>query len=370
MSGSRNLLAYGQPVADPDNPLTAGTPSLADAWSFNARTAQDWVDQQRAISAQRGLWDQGGMTPAGARDAGAQTANMLAMATTAPGFRAYHGSPHDFERFDSGRIGTGQGAQVYGHGLYVAENEGVARSYRDDLARKDYSTSTGGRVPDWIGTSIKQVGDQFGADSKLYGQIIDRHLGDFEARLADQHSELKTATDPWNVQDRITNLSGIVDSLKALRGGEATLLPRGRMYEVQVNADPAHFLDWDKPLSEQSPKVQEFFKNRGIAAGQQDAGRYGDSPGLHNTTGGDAYHRLVDSIGLAREGAAGTASETLQGAGIPGIRYLDGGSRAGGKGTSNHVIFDANTIEILRKYGIAGLMAGGTAAATLGNRGE
>src|SRR5258706_8248564 len=31
---------------------------------------------------------------------------------------AYHGSPHDFDRFDLSRIGTGEGAQAYGHGLY------------------------------------------------------------------------------------------------------------------------------------------------------------------------------------------------------------------------------------------------------------
>ena len=30
----------------------------------------------------------------------------------------------------------------------------------------------------------------------------------------------------------------------------------GKMYEVSLNADPEHFLDWDKPLSEQSPKVR------------------------------------------------------------------------------------------------------------------
>jgi hypothetical protein len=50
--------------------------------------------------------------------------------------------------------------------------------------------------------------------------------------------------------------------------------------------------------------------------------------------------------------------------GIPGIRYLDQGSRSQGQGTSNFVIFDPKTIEILRKYGIAGHMAGGAAAAT------
>ena len=40
--------------------------------------------------------------------------------------RAYHSSPHDFEQFDLGKIGTGEGAQVYGHGLYFAENPAVS----------------------------------------------------------------------------------------------------------------------------------------------------------------------------------------------------------------------------------------------------
>ena len=40
--------------------------------------------------------------------------------------RAYHSSPHDFEQFDLGKIGTGEGAQVYGHGIYAAENPAVS----------------------------------------------------------------------------------------------------------------------------------------------------------------------------------------------------------------------------------------------------
>src|SRR5882762_11676931 len=47
---------------------------------------------------------------------------------------AYHGSSHDFDRFDLSRIGTGEGAQAYGHGLYFAENEGVAKDYKTKLA--------------------------------------------------------------------------------------------------------------------------------------------------------------------------------------------------------------------------------------------
>ena len=40
--------------------------------------------------------------------------------------RAYHSCPHDFDKFDLAKIGTGEGAQVYGHGLYFAENPAVS----------------------------------------------------------------------------------------------------------------------------------------------------------------------------------------------------------------------------------------------------
>lgn len=46
------------------------------------------------------------------------------------GIIVFHGSPYVFDRFDFSKIGTGEGAQAYGYGLYFAEAEGVARSYR------------------------------------------------------------------------------------------------------------------------------------------------------------------------------------------------------------------------------------------------
>jgi hypothetical protein len=41
----------------------------------------------------------------------------------------YHGSKHNFEMFDSDKIGTGEGNQTFGYGIYFAENEAIARSY-------------------------------------------------------------------------------------------------------------------------------------------------------------------------------------------------------------------------------------------------
>lgn len=79
---------------------------------------------------------------------------------------------------------------------------------------------------------------------------------------------------------------------------------------------------------------------------------------LNHATGSDAK-----SAALLAEPVPGT------GEGIPGIRYLDQGSRGAGEGSHNYVVFDAATIDILRKYGLAGLMAGGAgAAATNGSQ--
>ena len=46
----------------------------------------------------------------------------------------WHGSPHKFDKFDASKIGTGEGAQAYGHGLYLAESPDVAKSYSGKLA--------------------------------------------------------------------------------------------------------------------------------------------------------------------------------------------------------------------------------------------
>ena len=48
---------------------------------------------------------------------------------------AYHGSPHVFERFDLGAIGTGEGAQAHGWGLYFAGDRQVAEGYKERLGK-------------------------------------------------------------------------------------------------------------------------------------------------------------------------------------------------------------------------------------------
>ena len=321
-----NALQITDPNADSDNPLAQAPSAWADPISTGAAlgTTVDrlgqWLSEQRAKSAKMGLWnDQTGLpTGAGLVSAAGQTANALMMGTTAPSVRAFHGSPYDFERFDTSKIGTGEGAQAYGHGLYFAEKEGTARSYRDQLATAQTPEETAA----WY------LHDAGGDRNAAIAQMTDHAVNGGIGATADQAANIRAG-------------------LQLLKSG-AEITPRapGKMYEVNIASDPEQFLHWDKTVGQHPPAVRDKLLDMG----------YGDTD-----RGADVYSHMA----RGKEGDVG-ASQRLQAAGIPGIRYLDQGSRGAGEGTHNYVVFDANTIDILRKYGLAGLMlgAGGAAAGT------
>ena len=54
------------------------------------------------------------------------------------GLTVWHGSPHKFTKFDMSKIGTGEGAQAYGHGLYMAETPEVGQQYAKSTAGREY----------------------------------------------------------------------------------------------------------------------------------------------------------------------------------------------------------------------------------------
>ena len=54
---------------------------------------------------------------------------------TEPGIIAFHGSGADFDEFRLEMIGTGEGAQAYGYGLYFTDSEDIAKFYRDSIGR-------------------------------------------------------------------------------------------------------------------------------------------------------------------------------------------------------------------------------------------
>lgn len=323
-------------------------------------------------------WDEQPKTDIAMGFAGSTTPAVKGLIGALPaptkGIRAYHGSPHDFDRFDLSKIGTGEGAQAYGHGLYFAENEGVARGYRDALAKDSYYTPGG------------QMFDPQSQLKHLNVRVAARNNGpDLDATIARAQELLPKASE--QTRPMIEHDLAVLHSFRDA-GGIAK--NPGRMYEVEINADPERFLDWDKPLSGQPEAVKrlmgfeprasqeaeqavfELARQRGVAPtslpeyraleAQMDAARAMDQ---RYPTGGNIYESQKLVPGEYADKAA--ASKALRDAGIPGIKYLDQGSRAAGEGSRNYVVFDDSLISILRKYGLLGPMAGGATAGAVGD---
>ena len=141
-------------------------------------------------------------------------------------------------------------------------------------------------------------------------------------------------------------MQAAIDKLGEWQKQGATPTTAGSMYQVNIGADPEHFLDWDKPLSEQSQHVQDALSPDRL--GLTVKGPFGEK-GYYGYT--DENGKLVGSaqtggppntvfnpkeLGMSIYRGAGSWSDPvataqrLQAAGIPGIRYLDQGSPSAG----------------------------------------
>jgi hypothetical protein len=249
-----------------------------------------------------------------------------------PGFRGqrgaivWHGSPHKFDAFDASKIGTGEGAQAYGHGMYFAESPDVAKAYQTALTHSD----------DYV-------------DGQLLDSGIPKH---FLARiLSDESGNVEAARQSLAVLARPGGAKSVADSakqaLKLLDAGERpivkTIKPEGALYKVDLPDEAiAKMLDWDKPLSQQAPDVQKAIKKsqfyKDALARYKETKQWYDDPKQKT---GQSLHQYMQS-GFGDEVGKGMTPEAaaayLRAQGIPGIRYLDAGSRATG-GTSNFVVF-------------------------------
>lgn len=261
----------------------------------------------------RRMWKEDGITPAEAVHDAAGDAFLKNEIT------AYHGSRHNFDVFSVEKIGSGEGAQSYGYGLYFAENPSVARSYQ----LMDEATING-RPYDMNNPFHKAVSlvDEFGSRE---GAI--------------KEAKARTAHDPGDYYGEV---------LTHLENGKT--LPQldttGNLYQVKILADKEQFLDLDKRLNEQAPEVQQAVKRAmGIDYhGNFDAAK---SDWLWN----EFQH--ADGKVAVRQGFIASddklVAKRLSDAGIPGLKYLDEGSRGAGDGTRNFVVFDDKHVQITHK---------------------
>ena len=210
----------------------------------------------------------------------------------------YHGSPYKFDKFDSSKIGSGEGAQAYGHGLYLAEAPDVARGYATNLSNRDIANQ--GRLN--AHANAKRLADLTG-----------------DAKYAADHIRSMLESNPYHEQKKLLNET--IDLLES--GGYAKPLDnQGNFYKVDLPDDQiAKMLDYDSPLKDQTPEIQALAKQYGLT-----------SP---DDLGGD----LVVAMDAKRRAGA----DMMRQGGVPGIRYKDAQSRGGDQATtSNFVVFPGN----------------------------
>jgi hypothetical protein len=277
---------------------------------------------------------------------------------TQAGIIAFHGSGADFDEFKLDKIGTGEGAAAFGHGLYFSNSKDIGDFYKNALTR---SVDIDGK-PYIRGNSIRNtdlldpdIADELGAAN-----------GDLELAIKDEEEYLQTliGSQPTNtaLDTAAKETQKRIEKLKALRGRVTVNPTEGKAYKVAIQPKPEELLDYDLPLSEQPEKIQNALKNI-------------DEEFSPNATGRNIYDilgaRFMRVEGDQRFYDDKKASDLLNSVGIKGIKYKSGQLsgrqfvKPKEKASENYVIFDDKIIKILEKYGIVGPVAVSATAAAL-----
>lgn len=237
----------------------------------------------------------------------------------------YHGTPHRFPaeegapfgRFKAEKIGTGEGAQAYGHGHYTAEVPEVAKDYQYTLSRIEPEKVTYG------GKSVDSMYNSALAEQDRAHRLKDRSAIDkanakvafWENVMVRRHPEdvIRTANSEEDGWPEFASYANSLD-LGKFKG----VADVGSLYKIDLPDESIDkMLDWDKPLSEQPEAVRKAI------ADAQSIGMFKNID--DRATGAQIYNASIGESGGGQRGEE--ASRMLREMGIPGIKYLDQVSR-------------------------------------------
>ena len=270
----------------------------------------------------------------------------------------YHGSPHVFDKFALSAIGTGEGAQAHGWGLYFAGNKETAERYREKLSRG---------IPRPDDVLIYDGKEYLPGDKSIMREALDyvndRGSKDKAARvLAKLKDDSEFYAKFWKDNEKYMaenkkSAEHYAELLRIVEGLDPKkfTFKKGKLYEVEIPENDV-LLNEDKTFSEQPEKV----KNAVLALAEDNEilPELTTQEGRDNMTGRGIYESIArhfaylgtDQGGTApieilnRTEYAKAASLELNKHGIKGISYdghLDG---------ECFVIFDDKAVDILNLY--------------------
>lgn len=283
--------------------------------------------------------------------------------------RALHASPYSFRKFDTAFMGSGEGNQAFGWGLYFAENPKVNRDYLGMSRSRMYPIWRFGDVetsdisemamlladrfyPEHGDPQFKDSAGEAVLDALLHLATNEGIKKDVETAKEKIRREIrkrsKTAIPGLEELDRAMAdvLSALLDHIDGIEVRPG--VPSN--YKVELNVDDSELLGWDYvdetvlALLKDSP-VEE------VRYALERAERRADDRG-ENVSGKDVYQELFDAFWDGEDGtrqeAQKAASVSLLSSDIKGIRYADGYTRNKPmeEQTYNYVIFNEKYIKI------------------------
>jgi len=178
---------------------------------------------------------------------------------------AYQGSPHLYAatpnnplgELDPTKIGSGEGAQAYGMGHYLAENRNVGEGYRNSISSQHGQDVTVGGIP---------VDEYY---MKVYGNADQLPLEEArqqydKAALIEMLSFNRSPNDILSYAEDMGYAPSVIDWFKT------DVIPQtkmpGYLYTHDLSDEAiARMLDWDKPLSQQSQHVKDALEKSDYA---------------------------------------------------------------------------------------------------------
>lgn len=289
---------------------------------------------------------------------------------------AWHGSPHDFDEFDLGAIGTGEGNQVHGWGLYFAKDKKVSKLYKEVLSKAQGSNKSSlfkVEIPNetellpeqypisgysrYVKDSLKNGLHKMSEEQleRFTSLLIKYHKGaiigderinkyiqfmDIGYIISELHNKNKTINDIKKIQkrniDRFLKSVGIDEDLDTIAGNEELLEDVYKKFRYELY-----------PQYEKEKQLEREREEKAISNVKTDV--YGalektniDGKQLYSFLShalGDDEHFNIHNVKNAKK-----ASEFLNSIGIKGI-YYDGEQDG-----RCYVVFDDKAIKVIEKY--------------------
>ena len=273
--------------------------------------------------------------------------------------QAYHGSPYGFDSFSTDAIGSGEGRQVFGWGLYFTDNREIAKGYADKLQKplvryKGEDTETakrrakGLRTAEEIEAGEKSVEElTLGVIERMAGHKLKGTISDYKEHIKNLIESCENSLENELVPEFDKRI--IRKKLEALRNidpEQIEVQPATRnLYTVDI--PDGDYIKWDEPLTEgQIRKITEQARKEGVTDGRGNPFAYEEAgewvPNMGSNTSGENFYRTELRHFFPDDKAK---SLFLARAGIKGIDY-PAGSLSGGAEGRNFVVFDDRDVQV------------------------